>query len=245
MLNFLRELRRNNLQSSKYLKYAIGEIVLVVIGILIALAINTWNENRKAREFETKMLIEIRSALTQDLTFFEDHLIGYRNQTIKEAAEFFNNYYLTKEIDSDSIDYYFYDLNFGIQVTFNRGPYDALKSTGLDKISNDQLRSKMIEVYDFQYPRWEGLIMTSQKDNQSSMEEIIKTLIEYNGYEIVNGKINHLRPGLMDKNLIDSPSFIRLVGLSEYHSLTQEERLIRVTPYMKELIDLINKEIKN
>ena len=36
-------------KTSKYLKYAIGEIVLVVIGILIALQINNWNEDRKAR----------------------------------------------------------------------------------------------------------------------------------------------------------------------------------------------------
>lgn len=211
----------------------------------MALEINNRNEDRKAQDFETKMLIEIRSALIQDLTFFEDHLIGYRNQTIKKAAEFFNNYYLTKKIDSDSIDYYFYDLKFGIQVTFNRGPYDALKSTGLDKISNDQLRSKMIEVYDFQYPRWEGLIMKSQDDILSSMEEIIKPLTKNNGYEIVNRKVNHLRPGLMDKNLIDSPEFISLVKLASYHSRTQKDGLKRVTPYMKELIDLINQEIQD
>ena len=43
-------------KTSKYFKYAIGEIVLVVIGILIALQINNWNEQEKENEFEKKIL---------------------------------------------------------------------------------------------------------------------------------------------------------------------------------------------
>ncbi len=52
MINFFRKIRRDliaNSKSYKYFKYAIGEIILVVIGILIALQINTWNEERKAQ----------------------------------------------------------------------------------------------------------------------------------------------------------------------------------------------------
>jgi hypothetical protein len=46
-------------KTGKYLKYALGEIVLVVIGILIALSINNWNENRKEINIENKILLEI------------------------------------------------------------------------------------------------------------------------------------------------------------------------------------------
>ena len=51
MIKFFRKIRYNLMEQNKtgnYFKYAIGEIVLVVIGILIALQINNWNENRKA-----------------------------------------------------------------------------------------------------------------------------------------------------------------------------------------------------
>ncbi|WP_027075359.1 DUF6090 family protein [Maribacter antarcticus] len=48
---------------SNYFLYAIGEIVLVVIGILIVLAINIWNDKRKARFEENKILIELKSNL--------------------------------------------------------------------------------------------------------------------------------------------------------------------------------------
>ena len=60
MLHFFRKIRRDllaNSQTIRYLKYGIGEIILVVIGILIALQIDNWNEQRKSRE-QTKILME-------------------------------------------------------------------------------------------------------------------------------------------------------------------------------------------
>jgi hypothetical protein len=69
MISFFRKIRQKLLEENKignYLKYAIGEIVLVVVGILIALQINTWNENRKARTFETEILSLIDQNLTRD-----------------------------------------------------------------------------------------------------------------------------------------------------------------------------------
>lgn len=52
--------------AGRYLLYAIGEIVLVVIGILIALQINTWNENKKQRLEERRILINLQADLVQD-----------------------------------------------------------------------------------------------------------------------------------------------------------------------------------
>ena len=62
MFKFFRKIRQQLLSQnkiSKYLLYAIGEIVLVVIGILIALSINNWNEDRKLKQFEYKILKDI------------------------------------------------------------------------------------------------------------------------------------------------------------------------------------------
>ena len=52
---------------SKYLLYAIGEIVLVVIGILIALSINNWNENLKNKKLETSYLKRISFNITASI----------------------------------------------------------------------------------------------------------------------------------------------------------------------------------
>ncbi len=69
MNKFFRNIRQNLLnqgKTSKYFKYAIGEIVLVVIGILIALQINNWNEDRKNRSLEDDYLIALQEDLISD-----------------------------------------------------------------------------------------------------------------------------------------------------------------------------------
>ncbi len=54
-------------KTSKYFKYAIGEIILVVIGILIALQINNWNENRKINSQEIIYLQDLKNDITFDI----------------------------------------------------------------------------------------------------------------------------------------------------------------------------------
>ena len=64
MLQFFKKIRRQSLQKSsfqKYLLYALGEIILVVLGILIALQINNWNENRKTDEKREELLLALLS----------------------------------------------------------------------------------------------------------------------------------------------------------------------------------------
>jgi len=59
MIKFFRKIRQNLLienKTGKYFKYVIGEIILVVIGILIALQINNWNENRKHKNKKHKYI---------------------------------------------------------------------------------------------------------------------------------------------------------------------------------------------
>lgn len=247
MITLFRKIRQSLLDQGKvtrYLVYAIGEILLVLMGILIALEINNNNERNKARVFEEKMLIEVKNALEQDVDFFENHLIGFRNKEAAKAAVFFNKYYLTKQINPDSIEFHFNNLDFGFQVTYNRGPYEALKSTGLDKVSNDSLRSVMIYVYDFVYPRWKGLIETQQKENSAILSQLKESLVKARGYRIENGEVVHLKSFLPSLDQIDSDQFIRLVGLAEYDAKSQARRLSRIPPYMKKLIGMIETEVQ-
>ena len=57
-------------KTGKYFKYAIGEIILVVIGILIALQINNWNENKKIKSTEVYVLNEVLNNLNEDGSLF-------------------------------------------------------------------------------------------------------------------------------------------------------------------------------
>lgn len=77
MLKFFRKIRQNLISSGKtasYLKYAIGEIILVVIGILIALQINNWNESRKLVSEEKQYYKNIKRQLTEDASFIENNI---------------------------------------------------------------------------------------------------------------------------------------------------------------------------
>lgn len=78
MIKFFRKIRHNLLienKTGKYFKYAIGEIVLVVIGILIALQINNWNEENKINKIRTLKLSQIESDLRADVVSLEEGIL--------------------------------------------------------------------------------------------------------------------------------------------------------------------------
>ena len=89
MIKFFRKIRQNLLsegKTGKYFKYAIGEIVLVVIGILIALSINNWNEQQKQNSQERQFLSVLKIEFTINLNRL-DKVIHFRENSIKSANE--------------------------------------------------------------------------------------------------------------------------------------------------------------
>lgn len=85
MIKFFRHIRKSLLvqnKMGKYLKYAIGEIILVVIGILIALSINNWNETRKQQKQAFKYLYEFKKDLVSDTIQFK-----YMSKILTEEIE--------------------------------------------------------------------------------------------------------------------------------------------------------------
>ena len=148
MIKFFRKIRKKLLTEnkfSKYLLYAIGEIVLVVIGILIALQINNLNENRKNKEFEKEMLTQIQTNLKKDKLTLEKILANYDN-AIKSSDKILKSE-LSKKIE-DSI-----KIWLGTIIQFDRfqpltNAYEVLKSNGLDKVSNKELRFLLGTYYD-------------------------------------------------------------------------------------------------
>lgn len=140
MIKFFRKIRQTLLSqgnTGKYLKYAIGEIILVVIGILIALQINNWNEQRKENFRETKLKSELIEEFEKDLAQLESK-IHIRNLMIKANLKLLN--YLDNENsqDPDSIRHYMAFVAY-------RPTYDPISIEVIDKsdigiIKNDPLR---------------------------------------------------------------------------------------------------------
>ena len=87
MLKFFRSIRKGLLsegKTSKYFKYAIGEIILVVLGILIALQLNTWNQNRQDRIQEQQILVQLLNEYENNLIQMNQKIF-IRNETILSA----------------------------------------------------------------------------------------------------------------------------------------------------------------
>ncbi|WP_199287194.1 DUF6090 family protein [Robertkochia marina] len=103
MIKFFRKIRQNLLaegKTGKYLKYAVGEIVLVVIGILIALQINNWNENRKEFRKSKVLLEEFKRDLARD-TVESNYVTGKLARRINIESWALNlTSYNTSQLDS-------------------------------------------------------------------------------------------------------------------------------------------------
>ena len=88
MIKFFRKIRQKLLSEnkfSKYLLYAIGEIILVVIGILIALQINNWNENRKLNDAKNKTLEHIKKEVLSNQKFIES--VDYYHEMVRDTLK--------------------------------------------------------------------------------------------------------------------------------------------------------------
>ncbi len=243
MISLFRRIRQILLQQNRitqYLAYSIGEIFLVVIGILIALQINTWNETRKTRQYELKMLKELKSTLQKDRLFFASQIprLEHKQVAANRLLEILEN----KEENLDTLNKYFSDLRFDVLFQYNAGAYGSIKSGGIDKISNDSIRAKMADIYEFLIPGTEKVL-----ENLSDSDAIENALVEKltsrliitlpNGVKVIRGKIT-------DVKIIFKEEFLHLIQLHKNNIYTTRSRIESLFPIMDELIILIEEELK-
>ena len=145
MIHFFRRMRQGLIDQErigKYLLYAIGEILLVVIGILIALQINNWNENRKNRNREQVLLNQLYQEFTGDLQQLKDKTAQRSNIIISAKAllDYIDN---DRPDDPDSI-YYHLQRTFVIP-TFNSNSKNFFSARDVSLIRNDSLRALLVD----------------------------------------------------------------------------------------------------
>ena len=152
MLKFFRNIRRNFIETgktSKYLKYAIGEIVLVMIGILLALQVNNWNQARQLQKEEIKILKGLHQEFSENLVRFDD--IYTKQESRWKSIETLMNIQ-PKELSLDSLT----TLANGVgeQYTFDpfQGMYNSIINSGkIELISNDSLKKKISRFQDLRF----------------------------------------------------------------------------------------------
>lgn len=149
MIKLFRKIRQNLITQNKftkYLLYAIGEIILVVIGILIALTINNNNEDKKARKLEVKYLKNLQTDIVLELKN-NDSIINYRLATAQAAAKLLN--FRPLEAASDILTLEITINQVYARITFipTNNTYKELLSSGnLNYITNDSIKEYLMEL---------------------------------------------------------------------------------------------------
>ena len=150
MINFFRKTRvklADDNKPIKYMRFAFGEILLVVVGILIALSIDNWNEERKEGIIEIQFLKSIKNDLISDTIYF--------NRRIKESEELINSHYqyihnaYEEQKDSKEFKELIDLLSFNAEnfASQNSTFIEILNSGQLPIFKNSQLKEDFISLY--------------------------------------------------------------------------------------------------
>jgi hypothetical protein len=152
MIKFFKKIRRKSvLENSKlkFVRYAVVEIILVVIGILIAVTINNWNENNKKNKFEIGLLEELLADTKTDSTFFKSrvyHLNSYINN-VNNLNRIDNGSANEAVLKTPFNNYRMFDIGMSYQSTVNSNTKDKVEEFSNKKIQ--ELLRKYILQYNY------------------------------------------------------------------------------------------------
>lgn len=255
MIKFFRKIRQNLLsegKTGKYLKYAIGEIVLVVIGILIALQINNWNELRKTNINQEKYLklLEVESLNNlKEVNRYKDlvtdmhssqltvlNLIDSSHDTLSES-------YLSKNFINIIGNTYSFD--------YENSTLSELKNSGeLKNVSNDSLRKYLTAL--------EPLVVKTKQAEQEvensfiEVTEFLKTRISYRKLLIESETETYFGIAKSTKSRKSNMPILeneelenRLLTYTLSTGNLIENHYPKLENHLKKIIDIIEKELEN
>lgn len=235
MINFFKKIRKKLLSKNKfssYIIYAVGEIILVVVGILIALQINNWNESRKQRLHE----IELIKLLITDLEDRKAENIADRNlglrmvDIFKKPLKYWDN---KNDIDTTNLKIVIELLASDYWYYHNETPtYNRLSNSALWEKIPDSLAMQVNDIY---YSKF----------------TMIKTVFENSREYATKCKINYLRPnGLINLNqssismknkILKNPeNFISYVQLSLANVNRLNNSFLRSENSIKEVVQKLH-----
>ncbi|WP_111684645.1 DUF6090 family protein [Winogradskyella tangerina] len=186
MIKFFRQIRfklmsENN--TSKYFKYAFGEILLVVVGILIALGINNWNEGKKSQKNESVLIKKLQEENIINLESIEGDT-EYRTEIPEILTEF--NLFLANanlEEQNDSLQYYISEIFRSTSYTFTQS--NLINYVNVYNSEFSELNKELATLQAFQ----NDLQSISEKGIDIKIEnffDALKNDVDFNSLEIVS-----------------------------------------------------------
>ena len=262
MIKFFRHIRKDLMEKNKtgkYFKYAIGEIILVVIGILIALQINNWNENRKERAIELSYLNRLVIDLEENKTLWQKTLLRKKKQL--EAARIFLNFRFSKNQDTIiKVLPYFQNLGIWKDININQVTFNEMVSSGnLNLITNDSIKIKLLNLDKLYKAILNNQELLKTEHNDRLHQPTMKIVNTSNAFvtdpkqrHVIKRKLTQEEMGIYFNQfqkdlttLINDKEFINGVVGVTYNAKSQfrsfEEALIMIN----DIIVLLNEELEN
>ena len=250
MIKFFRKIRQNLLsegKTGKYLKYAIGEIILVVIGILIALQINNWNTNQinksESKEFNQRLFNEFVGNLGLANTKIEK--IESMVKSSRGILELFNE--IPADNNPRTLDSLLAIAIEGVKVEFRTGTLNEGLNTGkVALIESELLKSKIygltsnidyVREWDKTYSNYLSNILMPFLYKNFNFRNMDNVFSNYSTGES-KFKTNH------NKTLLDSEEFENLMDNHYFQSNSQLEFHKNLKNEIEEIKELIEMELK-
>lgn len=255
MIPFFRRIRKKMADDNKplkYMRYAIGEIVLVVIGILIALAINNWNENRKLRNQEIKYLENLRTDIKLNIVELNLYL-DTRASSIESAKKVIEYYEGKPLTDLNDLNFHATNVYIWQKFTLQDNTYQELVNSGnLTIISNDSIKNGLLnlqalynklknEEAHFRYDT--ELLLYEPAYGMIDMNDLIKsfTYQASKGQGGENVTLSRANYEAMLKDLKHKNGFVMAV----YEFSVMNSQFNEMKDLCNSIIKLINKEIES
>ncbi|SNS50959.1 hypothetical protein SAMN05421640_0450 [Ekhidna lutea] len=245
MLFLLRKIRRKLLAQNKvtsYLFYAIGEILLVVVGILIAVQIDTAKDYAKARILEKKILAEIRSNLQADLLEIDSDLgiMDEINEACIDIVEFLDR----NEAPNDRFQFLATNLRVTPHFSPNKSGFSLLLSKGLELVLNDSLRLNISTHYESLYPYYKRYEEERIRFNSQHVQPVLHKYFQMHQDLSKRFYMNFMISNEDYSTLKTDPDFIKIVNVKGLENGSVELRAQRVRESIIALIEQINRELK-
>jgi len=221
-----------NNKTEKYIKYAIGEIVLVVIGIMIALSINNWNETNQNDREQIVFLNNLKNDLTNDLIQL-DEILKFQKEKLASVNEL-KDQLLTKR-DFEKIEQLFAEISTSANDTYfpNTGSYTTSVSSGnIASLNPSSLRIAITNLYERYYYRliYNGEIYDKRDDEVS--------LSRGRFFNMFTSKLN-------SKEVIEDSEFVNLIAIVLTDNLNYLERGDETKDEISSVLKLVNERLKD
>ena len=223
MLKFFRKIRQRLLTEnkfSKYLLYAIGEIILVMVGILMALQVNNWNQERADRNRENSILKEFQRNLHANVNQFSSEIT--KQDSIVRGIDIIMRQIKNKIPFHDSLGLKYAAIAWTEEFNYVNSAFETLKTSGFDLIRSDSLRENIIQLFNVEYVRISDVIQKVSQTEHYQLNALYLRHIEYdkNGNGIVNDDDN-LTNDKEFTNMLSSRRIWKIDIINTYNDLIE------------------------